>query len=78
MTRAEQLAWWRQGYEAGLAAGSRQRHDEDLADHQAAVAAFRAQRQADQQAVLGALAAEVVDVLGRAMLGEPSQIRSAA
>jgi len=76
MTRAEQLHWWRQGYEAGLAAGNRQR--QDLADYQAAVAEFRAQRQADQQAITGALVAEVVDVLARAMLGDHHDQENAA
>ncbi len=74
MTRAEQLHWWRQGYEAGLAVRDRQALDE----HQAAVAEFHAERQADQQATLGALVAEAVDVLARAMLGEPGSGENAA
>jgi hypothetical protein len=68
MTRAEQLALWRQGYEAGYAAGLREHHDLELAGHQAAIARFRAQSYADQQAAVGALLAEVVDVLARALL----------
>lgn len=70
MNRAERLRWWRQGYEAGLAAGSRQRHDEELAAHHAAVADFHAQRKADQQTQLDALILEAVDILARAMLSE--------
>lgn len=73
MNRAEQLHWWRQGYDAGLAAGNRQQ----LGEHQAAIAEFRAQREADEEAAIGALIAEVVDVLARA-LGEPSRREDAA
>lgn len=78
MTRAEQLHWWRQGYDAGLAAGQRQRHDHELALHQAAVNEFRARRRDDEQAVTDALVLEVVDVLARAMLGDPDQEGQAA
>ncbi len=78
MTRAEALHWWRQGYEAGLAAGERQRHDHELAVHQAAVNEFRAQRRDDQQAPVDALLLQVVDVLARAMLGAQDREGSAA
>jgi hypothetical protein len=75
VTREEQLHWWRQGYTAGLAAGSRERQDRGEADHLNAVAEFRARRQADRQAAADALILEAVDVLARAMLGETRQAR---
>ena len=70
MTRVEALQWWRQGYEAGLAAGERQRKDHALALHQVAVAEFQAERCADRQAAVDALVLEAIDVLSRAMLGD--------
>lgn len=78
MTRAEQLALWRQGYDAGFAAGARQRHDHDLAVHQAEVNEFRAQRRDDQIGARNALLLEVIDVLARAMLGESAREDHAA
>lgn len=82
MTRDEALRWYREGYTAGLAEGKRQHQADDLAadvydhlsavdNHMAAVATFHGQRRADEQAVIGALIAEVVDLLARAMLGDP-------
>lgn len=68
MTRAEQLHWWRQGYDAGIAAASRERHEQGLYDQ--SVARFHVQHDADRQAVTGALVLEAVDVLARAMLGD--------
>ena len=69
MTRDEQLSIWRAGFDAGLAVGRRQRHDRELAHHLAAIAEFREQRRADQQAKVDALVLEAVDALAKAMLG---------
>jgi hypothetical protein len=77
-TRAEQLDWWRQGYQAGVAAGSRERQDQGEADHRNAVAEFRARRETDQQARTDALLVEVIDVLARAMLGGAQALKGAA
>lgn len=68
--RADQLRWWRDGYTAGLAAGNRERADHGEADHRNAIAEFRARRQADRQAVAGAMVLDVIDVLARAMLSD--------
>ena len=76
MTRAEQLHWWRQGYDAGLAAGSRQREKQEHYDQ--AVADFREQHAADRDAVTGALILDAVDVLARAMLGSGAAAEPAA
>jgi hypothetical protein len=65
LTRGEQLAWWRRGFEAGQA----DRHDRGQADHVNACAEFPVQRAADQQAVIGALLLDVVDALASAMAG---------
>jgi hypothetical protein len=74
VTRAEQLHWWRQGYETGYAAGLRQQtHQEDLGTYQLAVAEFRDRRQADRQAVIGALLLDLIDVLSKALLGNRHQ-----
>jgi hypothetical protein len=78
MTRDEQLVWWRIGYEAGHAAGLRDRRDRDLAAHHAAVAEFRAQRHADAQAPIDALLLDVIDVLARAMLGDSPRYQQGA
>ena len=78
MTRADQLDWWRQGYQAGLAAGNRERQDQAEADHHNAITEFRAQRQHDQQAVTDALILDVIDVLACAMLGAGHATEGAA
>ena len=58
MTRAEALRWWRAGYEAGRQAAEHERQAAARWDRH--VAAFRAQRAADQQTRLNALLQEAI------------------
>jgi hypothetical protein len=61
MTRADALRWWRAGYDAGRQAAEHQHHAAARWDRH--VAAFRAQRAADQQARLDALLQEAIAAL---------------
>jgi hypothetical protein len=72
--RAEQLRWWRQGFDAGQAtrradlrlAAAQDRH---LTDLHRAVLSFDDSRRAERQAAVGELIGELVGVLATAMLG---------
>lgn len=66
MTRAEQLDWWRRGYEAGHRAG---RRDQAATDLGVVAAAVRHERQQRQRELLG----ELIAVLATAMLGPGQQ-----
>jgi hypothetical protein len=61
MTRDQALRWWRAGYDAGRQAAEHQHHAAARWDQH--VAAFRAQRAADQQARLDALLQETIAAL---------------
>ncbi len=71
MTRAEQLRWWRAGYDAGQAARIDDRRQ--LAELAQAVREFDAYRRAERQAAIDRLLGEVIGVLATAMLGEQAE-----
>ncbi len=67
MNRAEQLSWWRAGFDAGQATLPDTRRE--LADLARVVAEFDAYRRAERQAATDQLLREVIGVLAEAMLG---------
>jgi Helicase associated domain len=66
MSRHEALTWFQRGFQAGQI--SRER-----ADFEQSVAEFRAQYEADQQASLGRLVMDLVDVLAEALLEDDQE-----